>query len=199
MSLNPHFNFTFFFLSTQSYSTASLPCSHDCHLPSVIDFGPPVSSILDLTWKCHGNIWEQAGTGSPTQQAHTALGEEVCVLHGYGPLLQKKQCPQVREIQSCVSKYNEQPSSRQTLGMAFNIFDFYCFHFSLYWLLTIKILRHFLHIFLNHLSSAVAIYLYTYICIQMSSPLAYFFIIFFSIYLSLCPLILFLKKVTLRN
>lgn len=136
--------------------------------------------------------WEQPCAGRsrqsyPAGTPSSGRGGMCCFL------LQKRQCPLVREIQPSLSKYKEQPPSQQTMGMTFNIFDFYCFHFNLYWLLTIKLSRHFLHVFLNHLSSAV---LSIVTSLLLSSPLACFliFFFFFSIYLSLCPLGHFLKS-----
>ena len=113
-------------------------------------------------------------TGSRQEQAvppsrHVQLWGTRYMPHGL--LLEKRQSPRAREIQLCVSKYKEQPPTWQTPGMAFDIFGFYCFHFHLRWLFTIKLSSHFLHIFFNsisvQLSSACILSFFP------SSPLAY--------------------------
>lgn len=171
-----------------SYCTASLPCPHICQLLSQI-----LAFLQPQYW-----AWpESMGTaGSRQEQAvlpsrHTQLGERRYVLHGYGLLLQKRQCPQTREIQPCVSKYKEQQTllHNRHWELAFNIFDFYCCYLHLCWLLIIKLSRHFLYVFFK--------------APPFNFPQHYFFVTFlssglfpylFSLYLSLCPLIIFLKS-----
>lgn len=113
----------------------------------------------------------------------------------HGLLLEKRQSPQAREIQLCVNKYNEQPPTWQTLGMAFTIFGFHCFHFHLCWLFTIKLSSHFAYIYVTsaQLSSArISSFLH-------SSLWVYSPTFFFPLYLYLCLLIIFKKKFSPRN
>lgn len=192
MSLNPHFNFTFLSLLLLHSLTAQPNCLVLMTVPFLLSW---ILAFLQPQYWTWPEI-QQLGVGRSRQSypaGTPSSGRGDCAPHGHGLLLQRRLCQQKRKIQPCVSIiYKDQPPSWQALGMAFFIFDFYCSYFNLCWLLTIKLSRHFLHIFFKPPQFRFPQNFYFLFTFLSSGQFPHLF--FFSIFISLSINSLFKKS-----